>query len=483
MEKTLVVVESPAKAKTIKKYLGKGYEVKASVGHIKDLPNQAAKDRRSPLKGAFPGSPVLGVDVSDDFKPYYEIIPGKEKVIKDLRDSAARVDRLFLATDPDREGEAIAWHLKEELGKPDDATYRILFNELTERRIKEAVASPTRLDNNKYNAQQARRILDRIVGYQISPLLWEKVQFGLSAGRVQSVALRIIVDRQNARDKFLPEEYWSVTAFLKAKKPPSFEAKLVEYDGRKIQVGNMKTARTLVNEAVSHPFVVADVQRKERSRRPQPPFITSTMQQEASKKLRFTGTRTMRIAQQLYEGIELGDQGAVGLITYMRTDSTRVAPEAIAAVRQFIGGTYGPNYLPPKPHTYKVGKTAQEAHEAIRPTSMELPPERVARYLDKAQLALYTLIWRRFVASQAAAAIMDMTTASIASGRMTFRATGSVMRFDGYTRIYSVEPEDENGRQSQSKEDTEKALPPLNVGDQLTLGEIVPRQHFTQPPP
>lgn len=482
MEKTLVVVESPAKAKTIKKYLGKGYEVKASVGHIKDLPNQASKDKGSVVRRVGPESPVLGVDISHDFKPFYEIIPGKEKVIKELRDLAARSDRLFLATDPDREGEAIAWHLKEELGKPDDATYRILFNELTERRIKEAVASPTRLDNNKYNAQQARRILDRIVGYQISPLLWDKVQYGLSAGRVQSVALRIIVDRQEARDKFLPQEYWSLTASLRAHQPPLFEAKLAECDGSKIDIKNMRTAQALFTEALSSPFVVEDVQRKERSRRPQPPFITSTMQQEASKKLRFAGTRTMRIAQQLYEGIELGDQGAVGLITYMRTDSTRVAPEAIAAVRQFIGTVYGPDYLPPKPHTYKVGKAAQEAHEAIRPTSMELTPESVARYLDKAQLALYTLIWKRFVASQAAAAILDMTTVSIKSGRMTFRASGSVMRFDGYTRIYSVEPDEENDRTSKGREDSQKSLPPLEVGDQLALNELLPRQHFTQPP-
>jgi len=483
MGKTLVVVESPAKAKTIKKYLGKGYEVKASVGHIKDLPNQAPKDKGSVVRGVVPASPVLGVDIANNFKPSYEIIPGKEKVIRELRDLAARSERLFLATDPDREGEAIAWHLKEELGKPDDATYRILFNELTERRIKEAAAAPTRLDNNKYNAQQARRILDRIVGYQISPLLWDKVQYGLSAGRVQSVALRIIVDRQDARDKFLPDEYWSLTAVLSGERPPSFDAKLAEYDGSKIDIKNMRTARALFTEAGSNPFVVEDVQRKERSRRPQPPFITSTMQQEASKKLRFTGTRTMRIAQQLYEGVELGEQGAVGLITYMRTDSTRVAPEAIEAVRQFIGATYGPTYLPPKPHTYKVAKAAQEAHEAIRPTSMELTPEKVAKHLDKAQLALYTLIWKRFVASQAAAAILDMTTVSIKTGRMTFRAGGSVMRFDGYTRIYTVEPDEEGDRASKAREDSQKVLPPLVVGDQLVLKELLPRQHFTQPPP
>ncbi len=483
MAKTLLVVESPAKAKTIKKYLGKDYDVKASVGHVKDLPDGSGKTTKARrFQRVTHSSPVVGVDVNDNFKPYYEIIPGKENIVKELREAAAKAEKLFLATDPDREGEAIAWHLKEELGKPDDQTYRILFNELTERRIKEAIASPTRLNADKYNAQQARRVLDRIVGYQLSPLLWEKVQSGLSAGRVQSVALRIIVDRQDAIDKFVPQEYWSITAELKGERPPSFQAKLVEIDGKKADIRDMQTARAAFLQADSETFVVSDIQKKERSRKPQPPFITSTLQQEASKKLRFAGTRTMRIAQQLYEGIELGSEGAVGLITYMRTDSTRVAPEAIEAVRQYIVTAYGPDYLPSKPHTYKVGKSAQEAHEAIRPTSMDRPPDKVAPFLDKAQLALYTLIWNRFVASQAAAAIIELTTLVIAAGKLSFRATGAVMRFDGFTRIYSIESDEEEAHKNVNEESA-KSLPVLNVGEELSLVKIDPRQHFTQPPP
>ncbi len=484
MAKTLVVVESPAKAKTIKKYLGKDYDVKASVGHIKDLPDGAGKTknttRRNDTQEFYP---VVGVDVNDNFKPHYEIIPGKEKIIKELREAAATADRLLLATDPDREGEAIAWHLKEELGKPDEQTYRVLFNELTERRIKEAIASPTRLNADKYNAQQARRILDRIVGYQLSPLLWEKVQSGLSAGRVQSVALRIIVDRQEAIDKFVPQEYWSVTALLEGQKPPAFEAKLFEIDGEKAEIRDVTAAQAACLRAQSETFTVEDIQRKERTKKPQPPFITSTLQQEASRRLRLPGTRTMRIAQQLYEGVELGSEGSVGLITYMRTDSTRIAPEAIDAVRQYIKSSYGPEYLPAKPQTYKVGKSAQEAHEAIRPTSMERPPEKVAPYLDKAQLALYTLIWNRFVASQATSAIYDMTTLIIAAGKLRFKAIGTVMRFDGFTRIYSVETDEDTDKQKTAETESTKSLPVLEVGERLTVHNITPRQHFTQPPP
>jgi len=484
MGKTLVVVESPAKAKTIKKYLGKGYDVKASVGHIKDLPDGSGRTKRSSRnQSVLHDSPVVGVDVNNNFKPHYEIIPGKEKILKELREAAAKNDKLFLATDPDREGEAIAWHLKEELGKSDNKTYRILFNELTERRIKEAIASPKRLNADKYNAQQARRILDRIVGYQLSPLLWEKVQSGLSAGRVQSVALRIIVDRQESIDKFVPQEFWSITALLEGKKPPAFEAKLFEIDGEKADIRDVHAARAAFVQAQSEMFVVSDVQKKERIRKPQPPFITSTLQQEGSKKLRFAGTRTMRIAQQLYEGIELGAEGSVGLITYMRTDSTRVAPEAIEAVRHYIMSNYGPDYLPVKPNTYKVGKSAQEAHEAIRPASMDRTPEKVAPYLDKAQLALYTLVWNRFVASQAAPAVFDMTTLIIAAGRLRFKTTGAVMRFDGYTRIYFIESDEENGSQKNANDESAKSLPLLEVGELLTVLKIEPRQHFTQPPP
>ena len=466
MDKTLVVVESPAKAKTIKKYLGTGYEVKASVGHIKDLPQKE-----------------LGVKVNEGFVPQYQIISGKEKVVKELSAAAQKAARVFLATDPDREGEAIAWHLREELKKPATSIFRVLFNELTEKTIKEAIAHPLRLDENKYNAQQARRILDRIVGYQISPLLWDKVQYGLSAGRVQSVALRLIVDRQSQIDTFVPQEYWSITATLVAGTPPSFEAKLIEDDGKKIEILDARSAARLAARAREFPLEVADVKRRERSRKPAPPFITSTLQQEGSRKLRMTSSRTMRIAQQLYEGIELGDAGAVGLITYMRTDSPRIAPEALAAVRDYIQSKYGPKYLPERPHTYKGRKTAQEAHEAIRPTSMELPPEKVSRFMDKAQSALYTLIWNRFVASQAAPAVFDLTTANIRSGKLLFRVTGSVMKFDGFMKIYSQEKDDEPEQSNGEKEDAGRLLPPLKAGDKLALKKLLPRQHFTQAPP
>jgi DNA topoisomerase-1 len=464
MVKTLVVVESPAKAKTIKKYLGSGFDVKASVGHIKDLPQ---KD--------------LGVKVAEGFVPQYQVIEGKEKIVRELNAAAEKSDRVLLATDPDREGEAIAWHIREELKKPKEAVFRVLFNELTERTIKEAIKNPLRLDENKYNAQQARRILDRIVGYQLSPLLWEKVQSGLSAGRVQSVALRLIVDVQDAIDTFVPQEYWSVTAVLSAGAPPPFEAKLVEKDGQKIEISDAVTASEIVNLAREHRFEVVEVKKRERSRKPAPPFITSTLQQEASRKLRFTGSRTMRIAQQLYEGIELGADGSVGLITYMRTDSPRIAPEALAAVREHIGKKYGNKYLPPKPHVYKGRKTAQEAHEAIRPTSMDLPPEKVARFLDKPQLALYTLIWNRFVASQAAPAVFDMTIATIRCGSLIFRVTGSIMKFEGFIRIYSQE-KDLDAQTDEDKDDSDRMLPPLKPGDKLLLEKLVPRQHFTQPP-
>jgi DNA topoisomerase-1 len=466
MEKALVVVESPAKAKTIKKYLGPGYDVKASVGHIKDLP---AKE--------------LGVTVDEGFKPDYRIIQGKEKIVKELSAAARKVSTIFLATDPDREGEAIAWHLSEALNKPAGSIFRVLFNELTERTIKEAIAHPTRLDEQKYNAQQARRILDRLVGYYISPLLWKKVQYGLSAGRVQSVALRLIVDRQNLIDTFVPQEYWSITALLKADAPPAFNAKLVEYDGKKIQISDAHSAALMVQQAKDHPFEIVEVNRRERARRPAPPFITSTLQQEGSRKLRLTGSRTMRIAQQLYEGVELGPEGSAGLITYMRTDSPRIAPEALTAARNYIKQKYGDKYLPAKPHVYKSGKAAQEAHEAIRPTSMDLTPEKVSGFLDKDQRALYTLIWNRFLASQAAPAIFDMTTANITCGKMLFRVTGSVLKFDGFLKIYSEEKDEESETVREERDDQDIRLPLLKSGQRLTLMSLSPRQHFTQPPP
>ena len=480
MDKTLVVVESPAKAKTIKKYLGSGFEVKASVGHIKDLPTSDSRRESSAGKNKKTISEVLGVNVEDGFKPQYEIIPGKEKVITELKKASKNAQRVLLATDPDREGEAIAWHVSEELDAPPDRVYRVLFNELTEKTIKQAIESPARLDYNKYNAQQARRILDRIVGYQLSPLLWQKVQSGLSAGRVQSVALRLIVDRQKEIDLFVPQEYWSLSAVLEAGSPPIFEAKLVEDGGKKVAIADATTAEGFVSRSNEEAFVVAEVKKKERSRRPVPPFITSTLQQEASRKLRMNSGRTMRVAQQLYEGVELGDQGAVGLITYMRTDSPRIAPEAVAAVRELIRSKYGDKYLPAKPNTYKGRKTAQEAHECIRPTSLERPPEAVAKFLDKDQLALYKLIWNRFIACQMAPALFDQTTASIDNGDLVFRVTGSVQKFDGFLRVYQQdEPADPKNAEAGQ---TDKALPPLKKGDELKLVQLAPRQHFTQPP-
>ncbi|MFH0822655.1 MAG: type I DNA topoisomerase [Pseudomonadota bacterium] len=487
MEKVLVVVESPAKAKTIKKYLGSGFEVKASVGHVKDLPTHSAgqesgsKGQRSGKGGSQEAGGVLGVDVENGFSPQYVVIPGKEKIIKELREAAERAEKVFLATDPDREGEAIAWHLSQELRKPPEAVYRVLFNELTEKTIKSAVASPTRLDENKFNAQQTRRILDRIVGYQLSPLLWQKVHNGLSAGRVQSVALRLIVGRQEEIERFVPEEHWSVGVSLEGTEPPVFDAKLIEADGARVEIRDAITAEGLVRRAREHPYEVLDVVRKQRTRNPVPPFITSTLQQDASRKLRMSSSQTMRTAQQLYEGIELGERGSVGLITYMRTDSPRIAPEAITAVREYIKKQYGDKYLPAKPNYFKSKKLAQEAHEAIRPTSMELSPDSVAKFLDKAQANLYRLIWSRFTASQMAPAIMDQTTARIKSSDLVFRAGGSVLRFDGFLKAYLVaeKTDDSNGGEGES----DSRLPDLQPGQKLRLLELQPRQHFTQPPP
>ncbi|MGA8832815.1 MAG: type I DNA topoisomerase, partial [Desulfomonilaceae bacterium] len=480
---TLVVVESPAKAKTIKKYLGPNFEVKASVGHVKDLPQTAQKAKGESNGRIKWAGPVLGVDVDSGFTPHYEIIPGKEKVISELRSLARKSSRVLLATDPDREGEAIAWHLSEELGKPAGSVFRVRFNELTERTIREAVAHPLKLDVNRYNAQQTRRILDRIVGYQISPLLWDKVQYGLSAGRVQSVALRLIVDRRLDIETYVPSEYWNVSASLVKNGSAPFEAKLVEINGAKSEIQNVGKASEITRYANSQTFKVSQVKRKERARRALPPFITSTLQQEASRKLRMSPNRTMRIAQQLYEGIELGKEGSIGLITYMRTDAPRIAPEAMAAARDFLNKNFGPEYVPKEPNFYKSKKGAQDAHEAIRPTSLDFPPERVATFLDKQQRDLYSLIWNRFLASQAAPATFFMTTANIEAGDLLFRVTGSIMKFDGFTRIYAISLEEDGGVQTDDKENTSMVLPDLNEGDVLELDRLVPRQRFTQPPP
>ncbi|MBM4288250.1 MAG: type I DNA topoisomerase [Deltaproteobacteria bacterium] len=459
MAKSLLIVESPAKARTLQKYLGQEFDVRASVGHIRDLPKKE-----------------LGVDVEGDFTPKYVTIEGKTKTIQDLRRAAANIEDVYLGPDPDREGEAIAWHIAEVLKAGKHTFHRVLFYELTPNSIKEALAKPVALNRPRYEAQQARRILDRLVGYQISPLLWEKVKRGLSAGRVQSVALRLICDREREILAFVSQEYWSLTAHLKAGQPPPFQARLIKHRGKKCELANAEQTHKVVADLTGAAYTVAAVEQKERQKKPLAPFITSTMQQEASRKLRFGAQRTMRLAQRLYEGVDLGPEGPVGLITYMRTDSTRVAGVAVAAVRDFIQQEFGPDYLPAKPHAYKSRKSAQEAHEAIRPTDVTRTPASLAAFLEKDELRLYELIWKRFVASQMQPARLLVTTADIAAHDYTFRATGSVVKFPGFTVLYE-ESAESNGEEGEVK------LPPLEVGEVLELLQLEPKQHFTQPPP
>ena len=464
MAKNLVIVESPAKAKTIKRYLGSDYQVMPSVGHVVDLPKSK-----------------LGVDVEHGFAPDYVVIKGKEKVIGEIKSAAKGKENIYLASDPDREGEAIAWHIAEHLGKTKSNVRRVLLHEITPAAVKEAVANPSNLDHNLFDAYQARRVLDRLVGYKISPLLWDKVKRGISAGRVQSVALRIIVDRERAREAFRAEEYWTLDARLSGKNPPPFKARLSSYKDQRIDNKSRKLpeaeARAIMAAVEAAPFKVKSVERKEVRRSPTPPFITSRLQQEASRKLYFQPRRTMQIAQKLYEGVELGEQGAVGLITYMRTDSPRVSDQALDSVRNHIGSRYGKEYVPDKPNFYRSGKQAQGAHEAIRPTAVERDPESIARYLDKDALALYTLIYNRFVSSQMTPAVYDRTTVDIESADAIFRATGQVMKFDGFMRVY-IEGQDEV-----SSDDEEGTLPMLTEGEALKLLGLDPEQHFTQPPP
>lgn len=459
MTKALLIVESPTKAKTLQKYLGSDFEVRASVGHIKDLPKKE-----------------LGVDIANNFTPKYVIIDGKAKIIQELRRAATGVKDIYLGPDPDREGEAIAWHIAEVLNGGAHRFHRVLLYELTPAAIKAALAAPVDLNRPRYEAQQARRILDRLVGYQISPLLWEKVKRGLSAGRVQSVALRLICDREREIQAFVPEEYWSLTAHLKAAQPPVFTAKLIKYKGKKLSLATGEQTNKVIADLAGASYQVAGVVQKERQRKPLPPFITSTLQQEASRKLRFAAQRTMRLAQALYEGKELGPEGPVGLITYMRTDSTRVADVAVKQVREFIKERFGAEYLPAKPQVYKSRKTAQEAHEAIRPTDVFRTPETVAPYLDKDELKLYELIWKRFVASQMEPALLLVTTVDIAAGSYLFRASGSVVKFPGFTVLYEETPDT-------VEEGEEGKLPPLTQGEILELLRLEPKQHFTQPPP
>ncbi len=477
MPKSLVIVESPAKAKTIGKYLGKEYVVKASLGHVRDLPTKS-----------------LAVDIEHDFAPQYAIIEGREKVVSALKKAARTADAIYLAADPDREGEAICWHLAHELTSAKKPIHRVTFNEITKRAVREAFSHPTSIDQRRIDAQQARRILDRLVGYQISPLLWDKVKRGISAGRVQSVALRLIVDREREIRAFVKTEYWSVEASLEGRTPPPFGAKLYKIDGERVNLGNSEETDRVVRELERQEFRVTDLTRKEKRRNPVPPFTTSKLQQEAVRKLRFSARRAMQIAQQLYEGIEIGEEGAVGLITYMRTDSVRVSPDAQAEAAGYIAERFGRSFVPERPPTYRSGRGAQEAHEAIRPTSIYRDPASLPEHLTKDQLALYTLIWNRFIASQMLPAIYDVTSVEIQGGRFTLRAGGRVQRFAGFMQVYiegkdeapKTKPDevrDETAEEAAVEEEAESALPPLEVGETLRLLGVTPDQHFTQPPP
>jgi len=457
VEKALVIVESPAKAKTIEKFLGRDFRVKACMGHIRDLP----EDR-------------FGVDIENGFKPQYVIIRGKRKIVEELKKASREVNSVYLAPDPDREGEAIAWHIAHELKGKD--IYRVLFHEITKKAIHRAVKFPGRLDVHKFESQQARRILDRLVGYQISPVLWEKVKRGISAGRVQSVAVRIICDQERAIRRFSPKEYWTITARLEGENPPSFQAKLIKSGKEKIQIEDEKSCHSILSQLRTEKFKVINIEKKEVRRNPKPPFTTSRLQQEANRRLRFTAKKTMTIAQRLYEGVELGDRGSIGLITYMRTDSVRISRSALLDARAFIKKTFGGNYLPTKPHIYKNRKRIQDAHEAIRSTSTEYTPEKVSKYLTRDQLALYTLIWKRFVASQMSSQVLDQTSIDIEAGRYLFRATGSQTKFLGFATLYAGEDAAREG-------DEGEKLPYLASNEILKVHELIPRQHFTEPPP
>jgi DNA topoisomerase-1 len=554
MARSLVIVESPAKAKTINKYLGRDYTVKASIGHVMDLPKKTIgirlpdepkkKKKKKGKKGKAaaedkPSKPIT-LDDAKIFEPTLQIISGKGKVINDLRKSAATADRVYLAGDPDREGEAISQHLHMVLSKPtkfeeadppsngngkngngtgkvekaeeeaqkgkagkkgkgakgkdkDEISvpaidpkkiFRVTFNEITPKAIRAAFDKPRQVDANLVDAQQARRVLDRIVGYKISPLLWDKVRRGLSAGRVQTVALRLIVERELEIRAFVPQEYWSIHAMLDAGQPPIFEAKLSKYKGEDIEVGSQEAANAVLAAVEKAKWQVASVTQKEKRRNPPPPFTTSKLQQAAYNRLRYTAKRTMGIAQRLYEGVDLGEEGSVALITYMRTDSVNVSPDALAQVREMIPQRFGSNYLPEKPNYYKSKKDAQEAHEAVRPTDVSRAPEDVRKYLDDDVFKLYQLIWQRFVASQMLPAVFDQTTIDISAGDYAFRATGSVQKFDGYLRVYQL-PVAAADREDDERDDEGegKALPRVEEGQVLRLDQIRPDQHFTEPPP
>jgi DNA topoisomerase-1 len=469
MAKALVIVESPAKAKTINKYLGKQFVVKASLGHIKDLPKND-----------------LAVDVEHGFQPHYEVIEGKKKLIAELKQSAKNVESVYLAADPDREGEAICYHLQEELGdgkKNGPRIYRVMFNEITKRAIEKAFETPGQVNANLVDAQQARRVLDRLVGYKISPLLWDKVRRGLSAGRVQTVALRLIVEREREIRAFVPKEYWTIDADFAAKKPPTLTARLARIGDQPAEIASGDVANDALAQLEGADYIVRSVGTREKKRNPVAPFITSTLQQEASRKLRFSVKRTMMLAQRLYEGVEVG-KDSVGLITYMRTDSTRISDDAISDVRHYIGERYGKEFLPDSSNVYKSKKGAQDAHEAIRPTSMAYAPEEVERYLAEDEMKLYRLIWNRFVACQMMPALYDQTSIDVAGkGRngvdYVFRATGSVLKFEGFLKVY------QEGKDQVDEEDEEMKhrLPLVTQGEQVRFKAIRPEQHFTEPPP
>ncbi len=453
----LLIVESPSKIKSIKKYLGTGYEVMASKGHIRDLP----KSR-------------LGVDINNDFQPQYINMAEKKDLIKDLKNAVSDCDEVYLATDPDREGEAISWHLAQILGLDMNSLNRVTFNEITKSGVTSGMAAPRKIDMNLVDAQQARRVLDRIVGYKLSPFLWKKVKSGLSAGRVQTVALKLVVEREREIEKFVAEEYWTVEAKLAAGRK-TFVAKLYgDKNGKLDSIQNEASANEILEKLNGAEYVVTDVKKGKRNRQPAPPFITSTLQQEASRKLGFTGQRTMRIAQQLYEGIDIMGHGTTGLITYMRTDSLRISEEARAAASKFIGANYGRKYLPSSPRYFKTKNTSQDAHEAIRPTIIDLTPEQVKDSLTAEQYKLYKLIWERFIASLMAASIQDTVNVDITANGYLFKASGYSVKFDGFTVLY-VEGKDED-------EDKESSLPEMAKDDVLKLRDLSPNQHFTQPP-
>lgn len=487
MAKSLIIVESPTKARTITKYLGRGYSVMASVGHVKDLPTSK-----------------LGVDLEHDFEPQYVTIKGKSKVLADIKKKAQQVDTVFLAPDPDREGEAIAWHIAQELHgkgkKKDGKVYRVLFNEITESAIKRALKSPGEIDMKLVQAQQARRVLDRIVGYQGSQLLWKKVRRGLSMGRVQSVAVRLICDREQEREKFRAEEYWSIVALLRGDNPPAFEAKLHSINGQDADIGTIAQAEQILTAVQGKQFVVQSIERKEKKRNPVAPFITSRLQQEAARKLHFTPKKTMTLAQQLYEGVEIGAEGPMGLITYMRTDSPRISQEATEDARVVIRERFGEEYLPATPNVYKTQKAAQEAHEAIRPTMAARDPESIRQFLEQDQYNLYKLIWNRFIASQMVPAILDVTRVDSSpvdtAERYVFRTTGTVVKFPGHTAVYlegtdKELPSQKPKSEQESDDESDRQLPLLREGESLQLVEqeqqtlpgLLSKQHFTQPPP